>query len=190
MSRILIASLFFLISSFLFSQKANRIIRDTAFKTNDIISLPLPPFCLGRGCLDGISLDTYDSLKIISAFIKKHPKLVFQIETNTDQRGDATKNKILSEQRANFIRKILIEQDGVDSTSIFAKGYGEKNPIYSQKQIDALKTMEEKEKLYSQNRRTVLRVIDKNNIDFSPTHCIDPNIKNSEKIKDKPAVPK
>ena len=158
MTRILII-LFILTIAFSCSQNPTRTIRDTTFKVNDLIAFPIPTFCLGRGCPDGITLDTYDSLTNVATFIKKHPQFIFQIETNTDQRGDAANNKTLSDNRATFLRKILITKNGVDSTSLFAKGLGETNPIFSQKQIDVLKTMEEKENLYSQNRRTVLRIV-------------------------------
>jgi len=153
--------LFVFVSSFLFSQRPNKTIRDTTFEVNDLISIPFPGFCLGRGCYDGISPETYDSLTIVASFMKKYSQFIFQIETNTDQRGDSKANKKLSGDRASFLRSILIKRNGIDSTSLFAKGFGETNPIRSQKEIDLAKSKEEKENLYTQNRRTVLHIIGK-----------------------------
>ena len=192
MTRILII-LFVLTNCFSFSQKPNRTFADTTFKVGDLITTPQVQFFICcRGCPDdGVAYETKDTLKLIAAFIQKHPKLIFQIDQHTDQRGDVAKNKKLSQDRANSIRQYLVYKLSVDSTRVFVKGFGGSSPLYTSADIQKAKTKEEKENLYSQNRRTVLRVIgkttgDKNSIDFNPTHCLEPTIKNSEKIKDKP----
>jgi outer membrane protein OmpA-like peptidoglycan-associated protein len=144
--------------SFSFSQKFNKTIYSGNYKVNDSIEMRFVTNCLGRTCPDGIALDTYDSLALVASFIKKHPEFIFQIESHTDNRGSIKSNIKLSQNRADFLRKIIIKE-GVDSLVIIAKGFGGTCPIIQQKQIDLLKIREEKEKLYSQNRRTVLRII-------------------------------
>jgi outer membrane protein OmpA-like peptidoglycan-associated protein len=152
-----------LTSFFVFGQKANKTFQDSIFKIGDIIKGPevgFPTCCWG--CPDGIALSTKDTLDKIGKFILKYPSLTFQIDTHTDQRGDALKNKKLSQDRANSIRQYLIHTFPIDSTKLIAKGFGASAPIFTDKDIQKVKTKEEKENLHAQNRRTQLRVIGQN----------------------------
>jgi OmpA family len=160
MTRILTA-IFVLTINFSFAQKTNRTFADTTFKVGDLIKTPQVLFYICcRGCPDdGLAMDTKDTLTLIATFIKNNPKLIFQIDQHTDQRGTPTSNLKLSTDRANSIRQYLITKFSVDSTQIFSKGFGGSSPIISTTEIQKAKTKQEKEELHAQNRRTVLRVI-------------------------------
>ena len=160
MTRIFLITLL-LASKFLFSQNPNKTFADTVFTVGDIITIPYihyDSYC--RGCPeDGISYRTKDSLKSIANFILTHPKLVLQITVHTDHRGDAKKNLIFSQQRAESIRDYLIKEYLIDKENLKAKGLGESNLLFNEETINQSKTPEEKEALHSKNRRTELRVI-------------------------------
>lgn len=51
-----------------------------------------------------------------------------RIEGHTDDRGDATQNRELSQRRAESVRKALLER-GVASVRLEAVGYGEEQPV-------------------------------------------------------------
>lgn len=144
----------------MFGQKANKTILDSAFKVGDIIKLPEVPFqscCWGSP--DGVTSSTKDTLNKIGNFILRYPSLIFQLESHTDQRGEPGKNSKLSQERANSIRKYLIHSFPIDSTKLIAKGWGDSDPIFTDKDIQKVKTKEEKEYLHAQNRRTQLRIV-------------------------------
>jgi outer membrane protein OmpA-like peptidoglycan-associated protein len=55
---------------------------------------------------------------------------VLEVGGYTDNVGNATANQRLSQQRADSVRRFLIDK-GVNSGSLVAKGYGDQNPIAS-----------------------------------------------------------
>jgi outer membrane protein OmpA-like peptidoglycan-associated protein len=55
---------------------------------------------------------------------------VLEIGGYTDNVGNPTANQRISQQRADAVRRFLIEK-GVSSDSLVAKGYGDSNPIAS-----------------------------------------------------------
>lgn len=68
-------------------------------------------------------------LKESAEAIKAAPQgTVIEIDGHTDSRGNAASNEKLSRQRAEAVRAFLIEQ-GVNSESLTAKGYGAGKPI-------------------------------------------------------------
>ncbi|RMA64722.1 OmpA family protein [Ulvibacter antarcticus] len=74
-----------------------------------------------------------DSKKIsnkVIAIMKKYPSMIVEIGTHTDIRGSASYNANLSQKRANSVLDYFLEQ-GVESSRISAKGYGESDPIVS-----------------------------------------------------------
>ncbi|MEJ0037440.1 MAG: OmpA family protein [Gammaproteobacteria bacterium] len=81
--------------------------------------------------------------------LKKHPRLKVELQGHTDSRGPDAYNLTLSQKRADSVRAYLLK-DGVPTTQITAKGYGEGQPI-ADNNTDAGR---------AQNRRVVMFVID------------------------------
>ena len=71
-------------------------------------------------------------LDAIVAVMNKYPKATFAIEGHTDSSGGAPLNLRLSEKRANAVKKYLVK-NGVDTTRLEAKGFGEGSPVDTNK---------------------------------------------------------
>jgi outer membrane protein OmpA-like peptidoglycan-associated protein len=111
--------------------------------------------------LDGhshVRPESYPCLDSVADFMKKHPEMIFEIDSYTDQRGGDSANLKLSQGRANMVEKYLVDH-GVPSNVLAAVGYGEDFPLNSQAAINAVADKDQKEKLYQQNRRTEFRII-------------------------------
>jgi len=67
----------------------------------------------------------------LAAVMKKHPEIAIVIEGHTDSTGNAAFNKNLSQQRAEAVRKYLMEKFGIDGARLTATGYGESRPAAS-----------------------------------------------------------
>jgi OmpA-OmpF porin, OOP family len=93
--------------------------------------------------------DSYASLDIIVAFFKNNPGITFEIAGHTDDEGAEDYNMMLSQGRAQSIVDYLIKQ-GIDSSRLVARGYGESKPI------DSGITKAAK----ARNRRVEFRVVD------------------------------
>lgn len=72
--------------------------------------------------------DSYLSLDIIVNFFKSNPGITFEIAGHTDDEGADDYNMILSQGRAQSIVDYLVKQ-GIDSSRLIARGYGESKPI-------------------------------------------------------------
>jgi outer membrane protein OmpA-like peptidoglycan-associated protein len=88
--------------------------------------------------------------EIIQA-LKSHPTLQVEIGGHTDSNGDDAYNKRLSQQRADSVRKYLIENGGIAADRLTAVGYGEEQPIESNRTADGR----------AKNRRVEFRIIKK-----------------------------
>ena len=91
---------------------------------------------------------TYPVLEAITAILKEYPNSNFSIEGHTDSDGTDASNQTLSENRAAAVRNYLIEK-GINSQRLASIGFGEKNPI------DTNKTKAGK----ANNRRTEVKLI-------------------------------
>jgi len=69
-----------------------------------------------------------EKLAKISGIVLSHPGLMLQVEGHTDSVGSESSNQVLSEKRAESVRDFLVQQ-GLKSTAITAKGYGEAMPV-------------------------------------------------------------
>ncbi|MGV6845628.1 MAG: OmpA family protein [Lutibacter sp.] len=67
-------------------------------------------------------------LQHVVEILKKYEHLKIEIGAHTDFRGSDAYNLILSDKRANSVKKYL-EKQGINSDRITAKGYGESKPI-------------------------------------------------------------
>lgn len=83
--------------------------------------------------------------------LKKFPFMKIEIGGHTDNSGDKTKNKTLSQNRAKSVKDYLISK-GIESTRLSAIGYGDSKPIVSNDTPEGR----------AENRRTVFKVISVN----------------------------
>jgi len=67
-------------------------------------------------------------LSKVIELMSKNPTMHIRINGHTDNVGSTADNQILSENRANSVKKYLVEQ-GISSTRISTKGFGESSPI-------------------------------------------------------------
>ncbi|HUN55440.1 MAG TPA: OmpA family protein [Smithella sp.] len=73
----------------------------------------------------------HNNIKKVADFMKEFPNTHATIKGHTDNVGNAAYNQGLSEERANSVRKYLIEKFGIDGSRITAVGYGLTRPIAS-----------------------------------------------------------
>ncbi|MCE5264542.1 MAG: OmpA family protein [Deltaproteobacteria bacterium] len=69
----------------------------------------------------------------LAEVMKKYPDLNVTIEGHTDNVGNAKYNEKLSQQRANAVKKNLVDKYGIAAARLDAKGYGLTKPIASNK---------------------------------------------------------
>lgn len=62
--------------------------------------------------------------------MKDNPGLKLEIGGHTDNSGDAAKNTTLSQERADAVKKAMVDQ-GIDAARLTTKGYGATKPIAS-----------------------------------------------------------
>lgn len=73
---------------------------------------------------------SHSILNTVAEVLHDHPEIRVEIQGHTDSRGRASYNQRLSEERAESVRSYLVEQ-GVDTSRLTARGYGEERPIES-----------------------------------------------------------
>jgi len=75
---------------------------------------------------------TFVVLQNITEILKEYPSAKFSIEGHTDSDGSDALNQKLSEDRAAAVKDYLIE-NGVNTSRLASKGFGESTPIDSNK---------------------------------------------------------
>jgi OOP family OmpA-OmpF porin len=78
----------------------------------------------------------YKDIDDLAGIMKKYPDLNVVIEGHTDNVGKAAYNKKLSQERADAVKKYMVENGGIDANRIKAEGFGEDKPIASNKTKD------------------------------------------------------
>jgi len=76
-----------------------------------------------------IRLDSHIELQKIIELLKTNVNIELEIKSYTDNTGDSTYNKKLSQQRAENTKRYIVENGNVDNNRITALGLGESNPI-------------------------------------------------------------
>lgn len=130
-------------------------INDSVFAVGDVLKLPEFYFSM---CGYGENNDS--ALTKVSAFINHHKKIVFEIASHTDGRGNKSSNLLLSQQRAESVFNELTHNYQVEKSQISIKGYGSSAPLVSDEEISKAKTKQEKEELHAMNRRIELRILE------------------------------
>ena len=81
----------------------------------------------------GKSIIKSDSDKLlgeVAAILKEHTEIsTMSIEGHTDTKGNKGANKVLSQQRAESVKKWLAKNGGIDAKRMTAKGFGQDKPI-------------------------------------------------------------
>lgn len=62
-------------------------------------------------------------------FLSNYPTMDALVEGHTDSNGDATYNEMLSQRRAEAVRRALVKSYNISPTRLHAKGYGESRPV-------------------------------------------------------------
>lgn len=104
--------------------------------------------------------ESFIELNKLKDFLNSNPDIKIEIGGHTDTRGDDKSNQLLSEGRAKSVMDYLVKE-GISSTRLTSKGYGETQTIVSDAEIAKLKTDKEKEKAHQKNRRTEYKFISK-----------------------------
>lgn len=91
---------------------------------------------------------SFAELNTLFNVLNSNPKMTIQISGYTDNVGKAQDNIVLSEARANAVKKYISDK-GIDNNRIIAKGYGSGNP----------KASNNTEEGRSQNRRVEIMVL-------------------------------
>jgi len=81
--------------------------------------------------------------------LRKHPRLRVELQGHTDSSGSDQYNMRLSQKRAESVKNYLLQQ-GVPSTQLISKGYGESQPIADNTSAEGR----------AHNRRVVMNVLD------------------------------
>ena len=74
-----------------------------------------------------------DDLKTLGEFLKEFPEAKGEISGHTDTVGGKVFNQKLSEQRAEAVKKYLLNTFGIDPSRITTKGYGYSKPVTDNK---------------------------------------------------------
>ena len=72
---------------------------------------------------------SYPALEKIVTMLKEHSDTEVTIEGHTDANGSTESNQLLSENRANAVKKYLVSQ-GIKSSRMSTVGYGEEKPVH------------------------------------------------------------
>jgi OOP family OmpA-OmpF porin len=75
-----------------------------------------------------LTVGSRDVLNVLAADLKKYPRLKIELQGHTDSSGADQYNLALSQRRADAVRAYLLAQ-GVASSQLTSKGYGESQPI-------------------------------------------------------------
>jgi outer membrane protein OmpA-like peptidoglycan-associated protein len=93
---------------------------------------------------------SFITLDEFAEYLKLNPKMKIEIQGHTDNVGNEADNKLLSEKRADNVKKYL-EAKGIAVGRISAKGYGSSKPIADNNTVDGK----------AKNRRTEFLILDK-----------------------------
>jgi len=80
-----------------------------------------------------IRTESFDALESISEIMDEYPATIFHIEGHTDSQGREEYNLKLSKERAASVRDYLVKEANISTDRITSEGYGEAQPIATNK---------------------------------------------------------
>lgn len=92
--------------------------------------------------------ESFSELNRLADIMKKNPEMKIEISGHTDSDGDASKNKVLSQDRAKAVLQYLISK-GVNKSNMTSIGYGESQPVADNNTDEGKK----------QNRRVEMKIL-------------------------------
>lgn len=75
----------------------------------------------------------HESVRKLADFMKAHPEISIEIIGHTDNAGKEGFNMILSQNRADSVKRYLVKKFGINASRINALGYGPNQPVASNK---------------------------------------------------------
>ncbi|MBP6385439.1 MAG: OmpA family protein [Pseudarcicella sp.] len=120
------------------------------FEEGDVLTIDNIYYELGESSL---RKETAKELQKLVSTLNKHPKMVIELGSHTDSRGDASENKLLSTKRAQEAADYIISL-GIDKNRVYANGYGESKP--TNECVDGVSCTE---KEHQKNRRTTVKIL-------------------------------
>jgi len=75
-----------------------------------------------------VTTQSQDTIEKIAQILIQNPQIKIEVAGHTDAKGDDSFNQMISEQRANSVKNLLIAL-GVEENRLSAKGYGETMPL-------------------------------------------------------------
>ena len=91
----------------------------------------------------------HNDIEKVANFLRAYPKTNGELEGHTDSIGSDEYNKNLSKQRAESVKKYLVDMFNVDAARISTMGYGESRPV----------STNETEEGRQRNRRVVANIV-------------------------------
>jgi outer membrane protein OmpA-like peptidoglycan-associated protein len=115
---------------------------------NEIVILEQVQFDTGKSTIKKVSDALLDK---VAAVFASHPEIrKVEVQGHTDNVGSKLSNKLLSQSRADAVRKALVKR-GIDKARLVAKGFGQDVPI-ADNATDAGR---------QENRRVQFKIVDK-----------------------------
>jgi outer membrane protein OmpA-like peptidoglycan-associated protein len=100
-----------------------------------------------------------NELNKVIELLNNNLKMKIELSAHTDSRGGDAYNKKLSQARAQFCVDYLVEK-GIGKNRMVAKGYGEKQLIVTDTEIEKLTSETAKETQHQKNRRTEFKILE------------------------------
>lgn len=76
-----------------------------------------------------VTPNNFAEIQKVSDFMKQFDKTIVTVEGHTDSSGSDDYNKLLSQKRADSVRKVLINEFKIDASRVKATGFGESKPV-------------------------------------------------------------
>jgi outer membrane protein OmpA-like peptidoglycan-associated protein len=105
-----------------------------------------------------LTTSSYNELGKVIELLNGNPKIKIEISAHTDSRGSDGYNDKLSQERAQSCVDYLLSKN-IDKSRLIAKGYGKRQLLITDAEINKMPTEEDKELLHQQNRRTEFKII-------------------------------